>query len=171
MWRIAPRWHRPCVNAETCPTSKGDSALRVGTLHAWVRHVEWSGPILVVDDDLATREMLVDLLREERIDARSVSSVDEALEALRRADFEAVLSDIQMPGKDGFALLSEMRRLGSTVPVILMTSFGTDETAREAIAAGASDCLLKPFAREALLATVTRALESSVARIDSGTRS
>jgi DNA-binding NtrC family response regulator len=130
--------------------------------------VEWSGPILVVDDDLAIREMLVDLLREEGIDARPVSSVDEALEALRRGDFEAILSDIQMPAKDGFTLLSEMRRLGNRVPVILMTSFGTEETTHEAVAAGAFDCLLKPFAREALLAAVSRALEANAARDDSG---
>jgi DNA-binding NtrC family response regulator len=131
--------------------------------------VEWSGPILVVDDDLATREMLVDLLREEGIDARSVSGVDEALEALRRRDFDAILSDIQMPAKDGFALLSEMRRLGSRVPVILMTSFGTKETTHEAVAAGAFDCLLKPFAREALLAAVSQALEANAAVDDSDT--
>jgi DNA-binding NtrC family response regulator len=131
--------------------------------------VEWSGPILVVDDDLATREMLVDLLREEGIDARSVSGVDEALEALRRRDFDAILSDIQMPAKDGFALLSEMRRLGSRVPVILMTSFGTEETTHEAVAAGAFDCLLKPFAREALLAAVSRAMEANAAVDDSDT--
>jgi DNA-binding NtrC family response regulator len=132
--------------------------------------VEWIGSILVVDDDLATREMLVDLLREERIDARSVGSVDEALEALRLGSFEAILSDIQMPGKDGFTLLSEMREFGKRLPVILMTSFGTEETAHEARAAGAFDCLLKPFAREALLEMVSRALETRAALDDSGTR-
>jgi DNA-binding NtrC family response regulator len=132
--------------------------------------VEWSGSILVVDDDLATREMLVDLLRDEGIDARSVGGVDEALEALRQADFEAILSDIQMPGKDGFVLLGEMRKLGSSVPVILMTSFGTKEITREAIAAGAFDCLLKPFAREDLLERVRRALRVEATLDDSSPR-
>jgi DNA-binding NtrC family response regulator len=132
--------------------------------------VEWTGSILVVDDDPATREMLVDLLREERIDARSAASVDEALEALQRRPFHAILSDIQMPGKDGFTLLSEMRGSVESLPVILMTSFGTEATTHEARAAGAFDCLLKPFPRETLLATVRRALDTRAALADSATR-
>jgi DNA-binding NtrC family response regulator len=132
--------------------------------------VEWTGSILVVDDDLATREMLVDLLREEGIDARSVGSVDEALEAVRQGEFEAILSDVQMPGKDGFTLLSEIRDRGDRIPVILMTSFGTSETAHKARAAGAVDCLLKPFARSALVAMVTRIFESKMTLDDPVTR-
>jgi DNA-binding NtrC family response regulator len=125
--------------------------------------VEWSGSILVVDDELATREMVVELLREEGVDAHPAGSVDEALEALRQGRFEAILSDIQMPVKDGFTLLSELRKRGATIPVILMTSFGTEETAQQAVAAGAFDCLLKPFARSALLESVHRAFEARAA--------
>jgi len=116
-----------------------------------------------VDDELATCEMVVDLLREEGVEAHSAGSVDEALEALRQGDFQAILSDIQMPVKDGFTLLSELRERGATIPVILMTSFGTEETAHEAVAAGAFDCLLKPFARSALLEVVHRAFEAKAA--------
>ena len=132
--------------------------------------MEWTGSILVVDDERATREMVVELLREEGVEAHPAGSVDEALEALQQGRFEAILSDIQMPGKDGFTLLSEMREFGKRLPVILMTSFGTEETAHEARAAGAFDCLLKPFAREALLEMVSRALEARAALDDSGTR-
>jgi DNA-binding NtrC family response regulator len=122
--------------------------------------VEWTGSILVVDDELATREMVVELLREEGFEAHPAGSVDEALEALQQGRFEAILSDIQMPGKDGFTLLRELRESGTAIPVILMTSFGTEETAHEAVGAGAFDCLLKPFARSALLEIVHRALEA-----------
>jgi DNA-binding NtrC family response regulator len=128
--------------------------------------VEWTGSILVVDDDPETREMVVALLREEGLDARSVASVDEALEALRREGFEAILSDIQMPAKDGFTLLGEVRVHWNSIPVILMTSFGSEETADEARAAGAFDCLLKPFGGPALLETVRRALEARAALKD-----
>jgi DNA-binding NtrC family response regulator len=128
--------------------------------------VEWKGAILVVDDELATREMVVELLREEGIAAHPAGSVDEALEALRTGDFEAILSDIQMPAKDGFRLLSELRQRGSAIPVILMTSFGSEETADEAVAAGAFGCLLKPFARSALLEMVHRALQAQAAVSD-----
>ena len=129
-------------------------------MHACLPHVEWTGSILVVDDDLATREMVVAMLREERIQARSVGSVDEAMEALGQGTFAAILSDVRMPEKDGFTLLREMRDRGHRIPVILMTSFATSETARDARAAGAFDCLLKPFARSALTETVRRALEA-----------
>ena len=154
------------MDAEPCPAGKAFAALRVGTVHACRHRVDWTGPILVVDDDLPTREMVVELLREEGIDALSVDGVDEALEALRQGDFEAILSDIHMPGKDGFALLSEVRDRGSGIPVILMTSFGTEETTHEALAAGAFDCLLKPFKRSALIETVSRALEARAALDD-----
>ncbi len=122
--------------------------------------MEWTRSILVVDDEPATREMVVELLREEGVDAHPAGGVDEALEALQQGHFEAILSDIQMPGKDGFTLLSELRQRGTTIPVILMTSFGTEETAHEAVAAGAFDCLLKPFARSALLESVHRAFDA-----------
>ena len=128
--------------------------------------MKWTGAILVVDDDPRTREMVVEILREEGIDALSVDGVDEALEALRRGNFQAVLSDIQMPGKDGFALLSEVRGRATGIPVILMTSFGTEQTTHEALAAGAFDCLLKPFKRAALIETVNRALEARAALDD-----
>jgi DNA-binding NtrC family response regulator len=139
------------------------AGLRIGTLHACRRCVEWTGSILVVDDELATREMVVELLREEGVDAQSAGSVDEAMEALRREDFGAILSDIHMPVKDGFRLLGELRERGAATPVILMTSFGTEETTHEAVAAGAFDCLLKPFARSALLEMVHRALRANAA--------
>ena len=131
------------------------AGLRIGTLHACRRCVEWTGSILVVDDELATREM--------GVDAQSAGSVDEAMEALRREDFGAILSDIHMPVKDGFRLLGELRERGAATPVILMTSFGTEETTHEAVAAGAFDCLLKPFARSALLEMVHRALRANAA--------
>ena len=153
------------------PSGGGLAGLRLGTLHACRRRVEWTGSILVVDDELATREMVVELLREEGVDARSAGSVDEAMEALRKEDFGAILSDIHMPVKDGFRLLSELRERGATTPVILMTSFGTEETAREAAAAGAFDCLLKPFARSALLEMVHRALRANAAVDDPVTSS
>ena len=110
--------------------------------------------------------MVVVLLREDGLDARSVASVDEALEALRRGSFEAIVSDIQMPAKDGFTLLNEVRIRWNGIPVILMTSFGSEETTHEARAAGAFDCLLKPFAGPALLETVHRALEARAALED-----
>ena len=81
-----------------------------------------------------------------------------ALAALRGRYIGAVLSDIRMPGKSGFEFLREAQGVAPSTPVILMTSFGTVTTADRAKREGAFDCLSKPFSREELLDTLSRAL-------------
>src|SRR5215813_11909209 len=81
--------------------------------------------VLVVDDEPAMREMLVSLLEEAGIGACSAASADEALKSSRERDYDAVLSDIRMPEKDGVALLGELREARPETPVILMTAFGS----------------------------------------------
>jgi DNA-binding NtrC family response regulator len=120
--------------------------------------------VLVVDDDDAMREMVVSLLREEGFDVISAVGADGALDALRGRIVEVVLSDIRMPGKSGFELLREARRVAPGTPVILMTSFGGVMTARRAKREGAFDCLSKPFGREELLEALARALLARGAR-------
>ncbi|HXX47501.1 MAG TPA: response regulator, partial [Myxococcota bacterium] len=85
--------------------------------------------VLVVDDEPAMREMLVSLLDESGIRAQSASSADEALASSRDAEFDAVLSDIRMPGKNGLALLAELRETRPDTPVVLMTAFGSIDSA------------------------------------------
>ena len=114
--------------------------------------------VLVVDDDMAMRDMVVSLLREAGFDVVVAMGADDALAALRGRYIGAVLSDIRMPGKSGFDFLREVRRLAPSIPVILMTSFGTVTTADRAKREGAFDCLSKPFSREELLDTLSRAL-------------
>jgi len=115
--------------------------------------------VLVVDDEPAMREMLVSLLEEEGIRARSAASADEALELAREADFDAVVSDIRMPGSDGVALLAELRQARPETPVILMTAFGSIDSAVDAMRSGAFDYITKPFKRGAVLASLERAFE------------
>jgi DNA-binding NtrC family response regulator len=114
--------------------------------------------ILVVDDDVAMRDMVVSLLREAGFDVVVAMGADDALAALRVRYIGAVLSDIRMPGKSGFDFLREARGVSPSTPVILMTSFGTVTTADRAKREGAFDCLSKPFSREELLDTLSRAL-------------
>src|SRR4029453_18869108 len=64
--------------------------------------------------------------------------------------FHAVITDLKMPGMDGMELLSHVRRTASVVPVIVLTAFGTVQTAVEAMKAGANDFLVKPFSHQAL---------------------
>jgi DNA-binding NtrC family response regulator len=115
--------------------------------------------VLVVDDEPAMREMLVSLLEEEGIRARPAASADEALECTRESDFDAVVSDIRMPGRDGIALLAELRQARPETPVILMTAFGSIDSAVDAMRSGAFDYITKPFKRGAVIASLERAFE------------
>ena len=115
--------------------------------------------VLVVDDEPAMREMLVSLLQEEGIRARPAASVDEAVEISRETDFDAVVSDIRMPGRDGIALLAELRQARPDTPVILMTAFGSIDSAVDAMRSGAFDYITKPFKRGAVIASLERAFE------------
>jgi DNA-binding NtrC family response regulator len=119
--------------------------------------------ILVVDDDRAMREMLVDQLRDDGYEAVSAAGVREARALLVSRPFAAVLSDIHMGPENGFSLVEEVRRLPQPVPVILMSSFGSRDTADRALKAGAVAFLGKPFDGEALLAALESCMEVSQA--------
>jgi DNA-binding NtrC family response regulator len=115
--------------------------------------------VLVVDDDAAMREMIVSLLDEQGFRASGCDGVDEALETLREQPVDAVLSDIRMPGKTGIDLLGEIRELRPEVPVVLMTAFGSIDSAVEAMRAGAFDYVTKPFKKDEVLVVLERAFE------------
>jgi DNA-binding NtrC family response regulator len=115
--------------------------------------------ILVVDDDAAMCEMIVSMLEERGYRVESASSADQAVGRMRETDFDAVLSDIRMPGKTGIELLGEIRELRPDTPVVLMTAFGSIDSAVEAMRAGAFDYITKPFKRDEALVVLDRALE------------
>ena len=115
--------------------------------------------VLVVDDDAAMREMLVSLLEEGGLTAADAGSVEAAVEKIRETDFDAVISDIRMPGKDGIQMLGEMREIRPETPIILMTAFGSIDSAVAAMQAGAFDYFTKPFKRDQVLVALERAFE------------
>jgi DNA-binding NtrC family response regulator len=118
-----------------------------------------SRTVLVVDDDAAMRDMVVSLLEDQGIQARAARSADEAIERLAEIDADVVLSDIRMPGRSGVELLGQIRELRPDTPVVLMTAFGSIDSAVEAMQAGAFDYVTKPFKRDALLVVLERAFE------------
>jgi DNA-binding NtrC family response regulator len=118
-----------------------------------------SHSLLVVDDDLAMREMLASLFREQGFAVQEAASADEALGHLGEHEFDAVVSDIKMPGRSGIELVGEARRLRPDTPIILMTAFGSIDSAVEAMRAGAFDYVTKPFEPDVVQLTVERALE------------
>jgi DNA-binding NtrC family response regulator len=115
--------------------------------------------VLVVDDDAAMRDLILSLLEDEGIHAVGAGTADEALERLADLDCDAVLSDIRMPGRSGIELLGEIRERRPETPVILMTAFGSIDSAVEAVRSGAADYVTKPFKKDALLVTLEKAFE------------
>ena len=122
--------------------------------------------ILVVDDDLAMREMLTSMFEEEGYTARGAPSADEALELCKDHEFDAVLSDIKMPGRSGIELVAALREIRPETPVVLMTAFGSIDSAVEAMRAGALDYVTKPFEPEVVLVSIERALERRALEVE-----
>lgn len=101
--------------------------------------------ILVVEDDRHLREAIVDSLMMKGIDTVEASHGDEALTHLRQQSVDVVLSDINMPVKDGLELLACIRQQYPWLPVLLMTAYGDVSQAVQAMQQGAQDYLMKPF--------------------------
>ncbi|HEX5066697.1 MAG TPA: sigma-54 dependent transcriptional regulator [Myxococcota bacterium] len=115
--------------------------------------------LLIVDDDSAMREMLASLFKEHGLATDTAESFDAAVARLGDAEYDAVLSDIKMPGRSGIELVGELRRLRPETPIVLMTAFGSIDSAVEAMRAGAFDYVTKPFEPEAVLFALERAFE------------
>jgi PAS domain S-box-containing protein len=121
--------------------------------------------VLVVEDEADAREILVRSLTDVGASVQAVTSAREALDALRSDDVtraDVVVTDIGMPGDDGFTLLQELRKLpagsGGRVPAIAVTAYATVEDRRRALEAGFVAHIAKPFAPNALIATIARAV-------------
>jgi DNA-binding NtrC family response regulator len=116
------------------------------------------GTILVVDDEADMRSLLSDVLEEEGYRVRTAESGEKALQTLAEEQYDLVLTDLRMKGMQGTALLSEVKHRYPDIGVIVMTAFGTVETAIEAMKGGATDYLIKPVKTEDVLRIAGRAL-------------
>jgi len=117
--------------------------------------------ILVVEDDLETRELLREVLSEEGYDVMTSGSGEEALEVGKQELFDVIISDMKLgPELSGLDVLRAYKSIQPESQVILITAFGTMETAIEAVKAGAFDYLSKPFKVDEVLLQVGRALET-----------
>jgi len=114
--------------------------------------------VLVVDDEPKMQRVLEIMLKRMGHEALLASDGQAALTIAQSLPLDLVLTDLRMPGLDGIALLSALRDLGSTAPVIIMTAHGTVESAVEAMKRGAYDYILRPFDVDAVELVVTRAL-------------
>jgi len=112
--------------------------------------------LLVVEDDAALREAIIDTLSLSGINTDEVSSAESAIEFLKHKTPDMVLSDISMGELSGFDLLNHIKRHYPSLPVVLMTAYGEVEKAVQAIQQGAMDYLVKPFEVDVLLETVNQ---------------
>jgi DNA-binding NtrC family response regulator len=115
--------------------------------------------VLVVDDDASNRESLVRIFEREGLEALTAKDGREALDLLRKRRIAVVLTDLMMPGLTGLELLRAARAVSPETEFILMTAFGTVETAVEAMKEGAWDFVTKPFKRIQIVRAVRRALD------------
>ncbi len=116
------------------------------------------GTLLLVDDDRQVLSSMADWLREQGYKLDVATDYASAASALDRKPFDLLLVDIRLPDRDGFDLLAYAREKNPATPVILLTGYGTVETAIEAIRAGAFDLLTKPLIDEELEMSIHRAL-------------
>src|SRR6202049_4563989 len=113
--------------------------------------------ILVVEDEEKLRRVVELQLKTAGFDVEQAGSAEDAMRLADRAD--VILTDLRLPGVSGLELLAQLRRQDSHTPVIVMTAFGSIETAVEAMKAGAVDFLPKPFSLDHLMTVVNKALE------------
>ena len=118
--------------------------------------------VLVVDDELSMREFLTILLEQDGYDVQTAATAEEGLECMKRRWPALLLTDLNLPGASGLELLQTAHSLatqrGRDVQVVVITAFGTTESAIEAMKLGAANYVLKPFNNDELRLVIRRAL-------------
>lgn len=116
--------------------------------------------ILVVDDDLEMCGLISDVLKGEEFSVINTNNSLEASKILKKEEFDVLITDLKMKGLKGLDLLEETKQVSPLTPVIIITAFGTIESAIQAIKMGAYDYITKPFQMDELVLTVKKALEN-----------
>ncbi|MGD0117654.1 MAG: sigma-54 dependent transcriptional regulator [Candidatus Binatus sp.] len=120
--------------------------------------------ILVVDDDQDMVSALCDILRQAEYRPLSANSGHDALAIVERETPDVLISDLRMAGMSGHGLQAELKLIAPDLPVIMITAFGSIQTAVESMKLGAFDYVTKPFSNAELLLIVARALENRALR-------
>jgi DNA-binding NtrC family response regulator len=126
--------------------------------------MELTGRILIVDDDPHFLRVLGRILSGENFLVTSAGGACDALELVKSAQFDLVISDLRMPECDGLSFLGALRQGGNNVPVIILTAYGEVDTYLEAMNAGATEYLNKPIRSDELLTIVRSCLRSRAHR-------
>lgn len=121
--------------------------------------------ILVVDDEPVARQSLTDILRLEGFSVNSVPNGQAAVEYVRTNPVELIVVDLRMPGMDGLEVIQVVNQISPETEVILLTAFGTTETAIQALRLRVHDYLLKPAPPAQVLSSVKKGLVRREARL------
>ncbi len=118
--------------------------------------------ILVVDDEKKMGILIEGTLKDAGYSIKAVTSGEEALRLLKKNTYDVVITDLKMEPVDGMAVLKEAKKLNQSTEVIMMTAYATAKSAVEAMKAGATDYIIKPFALEELKLLVDRIVEKQM---------
>jgi DNA-binding NtrC family response regulator len=116
--------------------------------------------ILVVDDEPNMLRLLKTILMDKTgYEVTTTNNPLEVSKLLQEGHYDLVVTDLKMPLVDGIDLIGIVKNIEAAMPIIVITAYGTIETAEEAIQKGAYDFITKPFRKETILITIKRALE------------
>jgi DNA-binding NtrC family response regulator len=119
-----------------------------------------TGTVLIVDDEVTARELCSEVAREAGLRVRTTGTTELALEILEQAPIDIVVTDLKVPQLGGLELLRRIRAAYPHIAVVVLTQYGTIETAVEAMRAGAADYVTKPFHVEELRSKLERLLHA-----------
>ncbi len=115
--------------------------------------------VLVVDDEPDICNVIRILLERDGYSVTCVHNGEEAVEAIYKNSFDAILTDLKMPGLDGFAVLKKAKEINPMTPVIILTAYGSQDSAIEATRCGAASYIIKPFLNDELRQIVRITIE------------
>lgn len=116
--------------------------------------------ILVIDDE-PDMLMLLRMMIEENTDheVETTNNPSEGIKLFSEKDYDLVITDLKMPGLDGIELFDEFQEIKPDIPMVMITAYGSIETADEAMKKGIADFITKPFRKDTILFTINRVLE------------
>jgi DNA-binding NtrC family response regulator len=126
--------------------------------------IDTEAKVLVVEDDEVLRQLLIDVLNDQGHEVEAAETGEDGLRTMEQDVFDVVLLDINLPGMDGMDVLRLVPARQPDTQVVMMTAFGTVDTAVEAMKQGAFDYINKPFSTDELVLTINRALEEKSLR-------
>ncbi len=121
--------------------------------------------VLLVDDEVGYLEVLSKRLRLRGFDISTARSGAEAIRAVRKQDFDAAVLDLKMEDMDGIDVLKVLKKMLPSLQVIMLTGHGSEEAARDGMANGAFDYLIKPIGLDTLIDTIKAAVAAMTDRV------